>query len=405
MLLNTSECYAKVLCMSSVHKQDGRRPFYFCSFMSAEGKRLFRSTKTKDKRQAEAICAKWQKAEWLKQTGKLTPERAREVIQEGVADIFLRSGEDLPRSTVQGWREKWLQAKELETETSTHSRYKGILKRFVESLGNRAKNDLSTIRANDIQEFRDSQAKLLSKATANLSLKVLRVWLGEAVTQGYVTSNVAAPIKIIKGAREKKRRPFTLAEISTILESVKDSEWQGLVLVGIYTGQRLGDIAMMTWQSVDLEKKLVRFVTQKTGRRIELPIAKPLQTYLENLPSSDSPKDYIFPKSAEIAANRVGTLSNQFHEILGNVGLVTARSKNHEGKKSGRKGARETSELSFHCLRHSTTTILKAAGISDVITREIVGHSSEETSKRYTHLEAEHLKEAIESMPDVTKAA
>jgi integrase len=43
----------------------------------------------------------------------------------------------------------------------------------------------------------------------------------------------------------------------------------------------------------------------------------------------------------------------------------------------------EVSEISFHSLRHSAVTLLKAAGVSDFIAREIVGHDSAAVSRQY----------------------
>src|SRR6266478_5306595 len=45
---------------------------------------------------------------------------------------------------------------------------------------------------------------------------------------------------------QAKRRPFTAAEIQSIM-SVADPEWQSLIKFGLYTGQRLSDLAPLTW--------------------------------------------------------------------------------------------------------------------------------------------------------------
>ena len=71
-------------------------------------------------------------------------------------------------------------------------RYKPIVERFVEFLGAKSKRDLSTLQASDIARFRDHEAKERSRSTANLSVKVLRVCLGEAVRQGLLTVNPGA---------------------------------------------------------------------------------------------------------------------------------------------------------------------------------------------------------------------
>ena len=50
---------------------------------------------------------------------------------------------------------------------------------------------------------------------------------------------------------------------------------------------------------------------------------------------------------------------------------------------------REGSEISFHSLRHSAVTMLKAADVSDFIAREVIGHESEAISRQYSHLTTE----------------
>jgi len=58
--------------------------------------------------------------------------------------------------------------------------------------------------------------------------------------------------------------------------------------------------------------------------------------------------------------------------------------------------AREASEISFRSLRHSAVTMLKAAGVSDFIAREIVGHESAAVSRQYTHLTTEDKRAAVQ---------
>ncbi len=84
------------------------------------------------------------------------------------------------------------------------------------------------------------------------------------------------------------------------------------------------------------------------------------------------------------------------------AGLVDARTASHTSTGKGRTAKREVSELSFHSLRHSAVTFLKASGASDVLAREIVGHDSAAVSRSYTHLATEDLRPAIDNLPDVT---
>jgi integrase len=390
--------------MPSIHRQPGR-PFWFCAFSIFDpqrnhNKRVFRSTKTSDRKQALEVCRAWYKAALQARNGKLSVDAAREVIARGVSDVFtVTNVESLESHSVKSWCETWLEAKAIEAGQSTHDRYKGIIERFIEFLGAKAGRDLSTLQANDIARFRALVAKERAIATANLSLKVLRVCLGEAVRQGLLTINPAVRVKLLKSSNEPKRRPFTLSEIKRILKACGDDvEWRGLILFGLYLGQRLGDLAKLTWRAVNLESGEIAFTTRKTGRRIVLPLMQPLIDYLSALPAGDNPNAFIFPRAA--SAKRTASLSNQFREILSDAGLVEPRG--HQGRGKGRSQAREPSEISFHSLRHSAVTMLKASGLSDFIAREIVGHESAAVSRQYTHLSTDDLRAAMQRLPDVT---
>jgi integrase len=391
--------------MPSVHRQPGR-PYWFCAFSifnpeTHRSRRVFRSTKTRDKKQALEICRAWHKAALKARNGKLSVDAAREVIAQGVSDVFTAANvESLPSASIKSWCETWLQAKAIETAESTHVRYKRAVDRFLECLGVKGNRDLSTLHTSDIARFRDREARERAVATANINLKVLRVCLGEAVRQGLLATNPAARVKLLKSVKESKRRPFTLSEIKRILKACgEDTEWRGLVLFGLYTGQRLGDLAKLTWRAANLEAGEIAFTTRKTGRRVVLPLVRPLSDYLASLPASDNPNAYIFSGAA--AAKRTASLSNQFRDILAEAGLVEPRG--HQARKQGRAHTREASEISFHSLRHSAVTMLKASGLSDVFAREIVGHESAAVSRQYTHLSTDDLRAAMQRLPDVTE--
>src|SRR5438034_3697833 len=386
--------------MPSIHRQPGR-PYWFCAFsmfdpQTNRSRRVFRSTKTRDKKQALEICRAWHKAALKARNGKLSVDAAREIIARGVSDVFTAANvESLPSASVKSWCETWTEAKAIETEESTHARYKRVMERFTGFLGEaKSKRDLSTLQASDIARFRDGEAKELSRSTANL---------GEAVRQGLLTVNPAVRVKLFKSNAESKRRAFTLAEIKRILKACgDDTEWRGLVLFGLYLGQRLGDLARLTWRAVDLDSGEIAFTTRKTGRRIVLPLVQPVADYLASLPASDKPNAFIFPHAA--SAKRTASLSNQFRDILVEAGLLEPLARGHKSTGNGRNQAREASEISFHSLRHSAVTMLKAAGVSDFMAREIVGHESTAVSRQYTHLTTDDKRAAMQRLPDVTSA-
>ena len=382
-------------------KQSGK-PNWFCAYTTADGQRHFRSTQTSVKKAAQEICRTWAKA--ALHGDKLTPDKAREIIADGVSSIMLATGSALPSETVRGWCKRWLDTKELENEATSHLRYSRTIRVFLEFLDDAADRNLESLTADTLLRFRDDCSAKVSVGTANTNLRIVRSCLNAARQQGLLSNNPASQIRPLKERGESKRREMTLEEIQRVLKTCGETPWRGLVLTGLYTGQRLGDCARLTWQQVDLFKKTVQFVTRKTGKRLSMHLASPLADYLSALPSTDDPKPFIFPPFAPMAGETTGTLSKAFAEqILIPAGLMAARTKNHGSTGKGREGKRQTNEITFHSLRHSIVTMLKATGASNALAQMIVGHDSSAVSARYTHLSAQDTVESINKLPDVTK--
>ena len=388
--------------VSSIHKQAGK-PFYFCAFSTWDAereqwRRHFKSTGTANRKEAEEICRTWTKAARAGRDGKLTPDTARDIIARGVADVFSAANrEHLPSRSVRDWCAAWLQTKRLESAPTTVSRYEGIIRRFTDHLGSKAKRDITNLTASDIGGFRDALARDLSRNSANLAVKTLRVCLGSAFKQGLVTSNPASKVDKLKARGESRRRPFTLAEIRRVLRAVDGSEWRGMTILGIYLGARLTDCARLTWRSVNMEAGTISFIAKKTGSRLTIPMAQPLVDFLAELPAPDSPDAPIFPTLSTKSASK---LSEGFRSVLADTGLAEPPNKRSTGK--GRHAAREVSELSFHCLRHAFVSILKSTGASQAVAMALAGHETKAISQHYTTLDDATLRAAVNKLPDVT---
>jgi integrase len=63
------------------------------------------------------------------------------------------------------------------------------------------------------------------------------------------------------------------------------------------------------------------------------------------------------------------------------------------------KGVRKFTKRTFHSLRHSFNSALANAGVAEEIRMKLTGHSSKAMNDKYTHLEVEPLKNAMDSLP------
>ncbi len=243
-------------------------------------------------------------------------------------------------------------------------------------------------------------AKKLAPQTANFDLKCIKAIFRAARRDGYLLENPEF-VDTVRRENDAKRRPFTVAEIQSIV-SVADPEWQSLIKFGLYTGQRLSDLASLIWSNIDLEKNQIRLIARKTGKDVILPIAAPLRSHILTIPSSHDAKAPVHPRSFGILRRQngsAGNLSNQFSEILAAVGLREPL--NRRSTEKGRNARRARNELSFHCLRHTAVTLLKDAGVPEAVVMELVGHDSAQMSAHYTHVGHEALEKATAALPRI----
>ncbi|MEI8040196.1 MAG: tyrosine-type recombinase/integrase [Verrucomicrobiota bacterium] len=374
-------------------------PYWIACFTLPDGRRTQRSTKTANRQEAKRIANKFEDASEDGTEGRLTEVQARKVI----ADIFaIANKNSLPSSTIRDFMTSWLKRKELEATEKTHQRYKTVVNHLLDYLGPKANFDIAHLASKEITGFRDDLAGRLTVGTVNISLKILRTALSQARRDGIVDANEAQRVSLLKNRTTDRRRPFSLEELKKILGNA-NHEWRGMILVGLYTGLRLSDVATLTWLNADLERRELTVTTAKTGRRQILPLAKPVFDYLEALPSSDKPDEALFPEAYAARQRSLygGTLSNQFYQILVAAGLAQKRT--HVSQEKGRGARRELNALSFHSLRHTATSLLKNAGVSDVVARDIIGHESEAVSRNYTHIDLATKRKAVDGMPDVTQ--
>jgi integrase len=377
--------------LASIHRHPNSKFWHCC--INVPGRQLFRSTKQTDRRNALEFA---RKLEGAVRGNAPTEIQARKIL----ADLYeIRTGEQLPGSAANTFFTSWASNKVLETSDSTGVHYRQVVRTFIESLGKRSEADLSMLTPRDVISFRDALAKRVSASTANQAVKIIRMALKDAQAARLVNENIAAGVRRAKISGDRaSRRPFTLDELRRILR-IASGEWRDLILFGLYTGQRLGDIAKLTWRNVDLERAELAFVTRKTKRRQLVPLASQLRKVLEESDAGDNPAEPLFPKA--FTAKRTGTLSNQFYEILVSAGLAAPRS--HRATGEGRQARRKLNEISFHALRHTATSLMKNAGISPAIVQDLIGHDSPAVSAHYTHIEESAKRRAIETLPDVTK--
>jgi integrase len=413
--------------MASIWKQTHSKYFTAC-FRDGSGRQRRVSTKKTNRKEAQRIADDYESAArgrraytHIKQVLEhLHEESHRDASEqelltrcedwlrgkEDLADIgriVTRMGEDLPPDSIQkqslrAFCEQWLRIKEKTVGSSTYDFYSDTLGMLLKFLGGDADLPVSEINRNDLVNFRNARASKVSASTVNHDLVAVRQLFRAARRDKIIQDDPTEFLENIYTGRKKEgngRRAFTIPEIQSLLTVAKDiaPEWVSLIKLGIYTGGRLGDIALLQWRNVDLVREEIRYVSQKVGKHICVPIVGALKSHLLGLKTSDIPGDYLHPIAAGwvTSRGRSARLSQEFADLLVEAGLRDPKLKV--------KGQRTKNPLSFHCLRHTTVSLLKDAGVPQAVVEELVGHSSVEISALYTHVGQEALMKAGSALP------
>ena len=205
--------------------------------------------------------------------------------------------------------------------------------------------------------IKDMQGKYAA-ATINRSLGILKKALTLAWELGMTSENFSAQVKRIPEHNE--RHVYLSPEQVQLLSSCASEEVSAAIWFALFTGCRRGEILKLSKEDIGSDSITIRSGNTKTLRTRTVPIISPLRPWLRYFPL---------------------TLSM-------------------EGLKSGFRRAREKANmpwLHFHDLRHSCASILIASGTDMLTISRILGHSSIKTTERYTHLQVDAQRTALEN--------
>jgi integrase len=373
--------------MPSLWKRE-KSPYWFCCYTSAEGQRLKRSTKQRDRKKAWEVCLSIERAERFAKNGTLTEQTATKIIGEIVERT---TGEPFRNMATNEWFEQWVAGKAQTKSAATTERYKQVKGDFLHSLGKRAMLSLAHLAPKDIRAYRDAElAAGKSNKTANLSVKIVSAGFNAAFRQGYITVNPCTALESLP-EETAERSNFTAKQVARLVKAA-EGDWQSAILFAYYTGARLRDVTNMRWNAIDLDAKLINFIPSKTKKHVTIPLHSDLERHL--LKSPGIGKAFLFPSLGERSTGGKNGLSGQFARVMARAGI--------EGKITRHTAqGRANSSLSFHSLRHSFNSAMANAGVAEEVRMKLTGHSTREIHTKYTHHEIEALRAAVSVIPPI----
>ncbi len=374
--------------MASIHKRE-RSPYYYMHYRAPDGRRVYKCTKQTERSAALAFALELERASALAKRMELTETAA----QEALASILKFTGETLRRVTIAEHFQQWMAGKEARKSASTAERYGAVARFFLTSLGNKAGKPITALVARDVDRFLDARLKQgVAPRTAALDVKIIRTALNAARRQGLITINPAEAVEL-PAAKGTERGTFTNEQIRMLLKEAK-GEWKTLILLGYYTGARLSDCCAMSWEHVNLAKGTLTYTQGKTGHKVAVPLHPQLLAHLETLAGTDETDPHIMPGMANLKSGGRHGLSQTFKNIMRKAGVDCQSVKG--------AGVRRQSLRTFHSLRHSFTSALANAGVSEELRMKLTGHTTKAIHRGYTHHELAILQAAVDKLPGLS---
>lgn len=377
--------YRQVMCdVTSVSvTKDAKSPFWVAQWTDARGKRVKRSTKV-------PVAGGVYRGE------RLTPAQARKRA-EVVAWQFATEREEEynkhDNTTVRELCEKMLAGKLGRVSMATYDNARTDYRQFLGWLGKRADEPIRLITRADMKEWVQARRTEVRAKTVLKGLTALRAAFAWALDSEIIAKNPCVGIKVAPDGKDEKvvHEAFTLEEVRLLVEKLPE-EWCAAVrcCLGTY-GQRLGDVLGLRWEQFDWGARVVRMVTGKTGRVLCQPMqewfyAWARERYDAAQAAGGEAAEWVMPR-----LRRHSNPSAEFTQLvrLHGIGLV--------GREVGGK-RRTWHSKTFHSLRATVATMLQAAGVSQGLAMELVGHESADVHAMYIRPTVDQLRSAAGRM-------
>lgn len=346
------------------------------------------------------------------QMKNLHAELGQEIARETITGVSLRkffssmmrilTGEEMQIITIESWCQEWLSRKDRDSSKATMARYKGHVKTFLSWMGDNAAKPLETLTTGDVERWkRHLLDQGIAGKTAMSYLKDLGQIYRTAIREGLISFSPVGAVAPPSTDDSQERKPFSQEEVQKLIKAAPSEQWKGMILAAAYTGLRLGDVATLQWSSVNLETKMIELMPSKTKRKkrvVAIPIQPDLLAYLTATPvADDSPDAFVFPDMARLKKNAGSKLSDRFPLIMEAAGVDRGKPsrETREGK------GRITYERGFHSLRHTFTTWLRTAGVSEEDRMALTGHSTRDSHSIYSHTDESVLRNAVAKLPSL----
>ncbi len=296
------------------------------------------------------------------------------------------------------------------TEEGTLKIYKNTLDKFMtwKSGAYPNINSLSDLTVNIASEF----AKWLGDIgfagdTYNRHIKNMSTMTGVLMKKAEINDNVWLHIKR-KDNRGIGKKKLSEEELIKLMDSFSDiklmqkEQMEIMFYIGILTGMRLADCALLKWENVDFERGLIVLIPQKikrSGTHIKVPIHHDLYVKLLYAGEKWEYTGYVIPDVAERYLSNPSGVKKDAVKVFDHAGFETT-----VDAPNGTQRLMRVNQYGFHSLRHTFISECASRGMMISTLSEITGDKIKTLEKYYIEINENVIKESAKFITSVKPA-
>lgn len=288
------------------------------------------------------------------------------------------------KQTVQDYMTEWLERHgTANLRPSTRSSYQSFMKNHIfPHIGGVPLGQLSPAMLDDL--YRQLSEEGLSPSSVRYAHRILGVSLEHARKYHYIETNPARDTITRFGKQGKTPEPYTVEQMRMLLNHVRGTWWEPVILLGGLYGLRMSEILGLRWRNVDLENGRFRVIEQLPYQMppgtTELTEMAPVKSGLRTLPITDSIHPYFQNQLAIQAEHRrqASATGEPYYEndlVIPKPNGAPRRRECVSSDFGDLLRRLNMPHIRFHDLRHSAATNMHQLTGDFFTVSQILGHS------------------------------
>lgn len=232
------------------------------------------------------------------------------------------------------------------------------------------------------------QSEKLSEATIKHCLVLVRQMFNRGIGwnlfhgENPVRETIRTDKKFLKTVDNKRLRFLTRAQSDALLDEIMCSSKQihDICLLSLHTGMRMGGIFALVWQDVAIESGLIYIKNPKNNESRTAYMTPQIESMFKGRKKNNSNKGELIFSDGK--GKKLRQLSETFKRAVVKLKL-------NEGVED------RQNKIVPHSLRHTFASWLAQQGETLLTIKELMGHKDIETTMRYAHLVPDQKREAV----------